>query len=105
MAHDAAGGIVPEYALDPTRSVRRPVRDDHHACVLGIADADAAAVMERHPGRPAGAIEQRVEQGPVGYRIRPVLHRLGLAVGTCYRAAVEMVAANNNRSLEFATSH
>jgi hypothetical protein len=34
--------------------------------VLRVAHADAAAVMQRHPGRAAGGVEQRVEQRPVG---------------------------------------
>ena len=57
-----------------TRSMRcaaasRAVADDHHAGVLRVAHADAAAVVERHPGRAAGGVEQRVEQRPVGDRV------------------------------------
>ena len=46
MAHDARRRIVPQHALDPFRGGIGPIADDHHAGVLRIADANAAAVME-----------------------------------------------------------
>ena len=51
---------------------------------------------------PAGGVEQGVEQGPVADRVAAVLHRLGLAVGRGDRAAVEMVAADDDRRRDFA---
>src|SRR5439155_19359782 len=53
VAHDAAGRIIPEHARDPLRRFRRTVGDDHHAGMLGIADTDAAAMVQRDPGRAA----------------------------------------------------
>jgi hypothetical protein len=75
---------------------------DHHAGVLAEAHADAAAVVERHPGRAGRGVEQRVQQRPVGDGVGAVLHRLGLAVGRGDRAAVEVVAADDDRGLQFA---
>ena len=41
---------------------------------------DAAAVVERHPGRARRGVEERVEQRPVRHGIAAITHRLGLAV-------------------------
>src|SRR5687768_7077546 len=102
MAHDAGGGVVPEDALEATCRLVGAVGDDDHAGVLRIAHADPAAVMERNPGRAAGGVEQSVEQGPVADRVAAVPHRLGFAVGRGDTAAVEMVAADDDRGGDFA---
>src|SRR5437879_9706709 len=73
--------------------------------MLRIAHADAAAVVDRDPGRAARAVEQRVEEGPVGHGIRAVLHRLGLAVGAGHRARIEVVSADDDRRLQLPVSH
>src|SRR5947207_968182 len=52
MTHDPRRRIVPKHPLDTTRGLRRSVGDNHHAGVLRIADADAAAVMQRDPRGP-----------------------------------------------------
>ena len=82
-----------------------PSADDHHAGVLRIAHADAAAVVERHPSRARRGVEQRVEQRPVADGVAAVLHALGLAVGRGDAAAVEMVAADDDRRRDFAVPH
>src|SRR5262245_29617764 len=97
MAHHARGGIVPQHALDASGGVGRAVADDHHAGVLGEADADAAAVVQRHPGGPGGTVQQRVQHRPVGDGVGAVLHGLGLAVGRGDRAGIEVVATNDDR--------
>ena len=51
VAHDAGAGIVGEDALEAAVGFRRAVADDHHPGMLGKADPDAAAVMDRNPGR------------------------------------------------------
>src|SRR3546814_4447765 len=65
--------------------------------MLRIAHADPAAMMERHPGRAARGVEQRVEERPVADRVAAVLHRLGFAVGRGDRARIEMVAADDDK--------
>jgi hypothetical protein len=59
------------------------VRDDHHARMLREAHADAAAVVQRHPGRAARGVQQRVEQRPVAHGVEPSfidsVSRFGLA--------------------------
>ena len=75
------------------------VGDDDHAGVNRVPDADAAAVVQRHPAGAAGGVEHRVEQRPVGDRVGAVLHRLGLAVGRSDRAGIEMVPADDERRL------
>ena len=51
---------------------------------------------------PRRGVEQGVEQRPVGDRVAAVLHALGLAVGRGDAAAVEMVAADDDRRRDFA---
>ena len=81
MAHHAGARIVPQHALEAARRIIRAVADDDHAGMLRIAHADAAAMMQRNPGGAARRVEQCIEQGPVGDRIRSVEHRFRLAVG------------------------
>jgi hypothetical protein len=81
----AARASVPSATLDLARVDR-------------AADADAAAVVERHPGSAGRRVEQRVQQRPVGDRVGAVLHRLGLAVRRRHGAGVEVVAADHDRA-------
>ena len=78
------------------------VGDDHHAGVQRVADADAAAVMHRHPGGAGRGVEQRVQDRPVGDRVAAVAHAFGLAVGRGDRSGVEMIAADHDRRLDHA---
>ena len=105
MAHDARRGIVGQDALQPARRRLGAVGDDDHAGVLRITDPDAAAIVDRNPGRTGGAVEKGVQQRPVGNRVRAVAHRLGLAVRARHRAGVEVIAADDDRRLEFARRH
>ncbi len=61
--------------------------------------------MDRHPGRAAGGVEQRIQQRPVRHRIGAVAHRFGLAVRTGDRAGIQVIAADDDRRLELATRH
>src|SRR5882672_11841832 len=99
MTHDPRRWIVPKHPLDAARSLSRPVGDNHHAGVLRIAYADTSTVMQRDPRRPAGTVEQRIEQRPVGHSIRAIAHRFGFAVRARNRAAVEMIATDDDRRL------
>ena len=105
MPHHAGGRIVPQHARQPRIGLDAAVAHDHHAGVLREAHAHAAAVVQRHPGGARGAVEQRVQQRPVGHRVRSVAHRLGFAVGRGDRSRVEMIAANHDRRREFARAH
>ena len=67
-----------------------------------VADADAAAVVDAHPRRAGGDVQERVEDRPVGDRVGAVAHRLGLAVRRGDRARVEVVAADHDRRLDVA---
>ena len=105
MTHYAGAGVVPQYARDTPVCFFATVADDHEARVLRIAHADATAVVDGYPGRPARRIQQRIQQRPVGYRIGTVSHRFGFAIRACHRAAVEMVAADDHRCLQFTVAH
>ena len=69
--------------------------------MLRIADADAAAVMDRYPRRAARGREKGIEQRPIGNRVAAVHHRFGLAIGARDRARVEVVAADDDRRFQF----
>ena len=97
MADDAHAGIAGQHALEPPVGLGRAVGDDHHAGVDRVADADAAAVVDRHPGGAGGGVEQRVQDRPVGDGVAAVAHALGLAVGRGDRAGVEVIAADDDR--------
>ena len=101
-----------EYFMDITRLVARrstcmrrqvgAVGHDDHACVLAVADTHTTAVMDADPTGTGGGVHERVEHGPVGDRVRTILHRFGLAIGACDRTRVEVVAADDDRRLQLA---
>src|SRR5690349_23633802 len=57
--------------------------------------------METYPGRAARAVEQSIEYRPIRNRVGAVFHPFGFAIGTCHRARIEVVAANDYRRAEF----
>ena len=59
----------------------------------------------RDPRGAAGDVDQRVEQRPVGHRVRAVAHGLGLALGRGDRAGVEVVAPDDDRRAQLAAGH
>src|SRR5210317_907319 len=73
--------------------------------MLRVAHADPSAVVNGHPGRPARRVQQRIQKGPVRYRVRAVAHTLGLAIRARHGSAVEMVAADDDRCLQFAVAN
>ena len=81
VAHDAGARIIPQDAGDAGVGFLRSVADDHEAGVLRVPHPNAATVMEAYPGRAAGGVEQRIEQGPVADGIGTVAHGFGFAVG------------------------
>src|SRR5258707_6875606 len=105
MTHDPRRWIVPKHTLDAARSLWRSVGDNHHAGVLRIADSDASAVMQRDPCGPAGTVEQRIEQRPVGHSVRAVAHSFGLAVQARNRAAAEMIATDDDLRIQLPAPH
>ena len=90
-------GSAVEHAFEALRGVVRSVGDDDHPGVDRVADPDTAAVMDADPRRARGSVEERVEDRPVGDRVRAVAHRLGLAVRRGDRARVEVIPADHHR--------
>src|SRR5258708_20233352 len=95
VSHHAGGGIVPQHAADALGCLWCAITDNHHAGVLRKAHADAAAVVQRHPGRAARAIQKRIQKRPIRHRIRAVLHRFGFAVGGSDRAGIQVISAHH----------
>ena len=97
MADDAHAGVDGQDPFQAFGRFRRAVGDNDLPGVQAVADAHAAAVVEADPGRAAGGVDQRVEDGPVGDGVGAVFHAFGFAVGAGDGAAVEVVAADHNR--------
>src|SRR5579884_4370790 len=57
MTHDAHPAIRRQHAFQAFASVVRAVGDHHHSGMQAVSDADAAAVMERHPVRARRSVE------------------------------------------------
>ena len=73
--------------------------------MLRVADADAAAVVNRNPRCARGGIHERVQERPIRDRVAPVEHALGLAIRRRNRAGVEVIAPDHDRRLHFAAFH
>src|SRR5258708_5339970 len=99
MPDDPHPGVVSQNAAQPGRSRIRAVRHDDHSGMDAIAHSDPAAMMKAYPGGSAGGIDKGVENGPVGYGIASVEHRLRFAVGRGNGAGVEMITTDDNRGL------
>ena len=97
VAHDARPRVGGEHALEARGRRPRPVGDDDHARVDRVSDPHAAAVVDADPGRARGGVEKRVEDRPVGDRVRAVPHRLRLAVRRGDRPRVEVVPPDHDR--------
>ena len=105
VAHDAGARVGGQHALELLRGQRGAVGDAHHSGVDRAPDAHAASVMDGDPGGARGGVDQRVEQRPVGDRVRAVGHRLGLAIGGGHRAGVQVVAPDHDRRRQLARGH
>ncbi len=97
-------GIARQHPFELGGGEVAAVGDAHHPGVDRAADADAAAVVDAHPRRPARRVDEGVEQRPVGDRVGAVGHRLGLAVRRRHRAGVEVVAADDDRRRHLAAA-
>jgi hypothetical protein len=58
-----------------------------------------------HPRGAAAGVDERVQQRPVGDRVRPVEHRFRLAVRRGNRSGVEVVAPDHDRRRELSAAH
>ena len=105
MTCHADPGIGGEHPLQPRVRIGGAVGDDDHAGVQRLADADAAAVMHRHPRRATRRVEQRIQDRPVGDGVAAVAHGLRLAVRRGDGSGIEMIAADDHGCADLAASH
>ena len=70
-----------------------------------VADPDPAAVVDAHPGCACGGVNQRVENGPVGDRIRSIAHPLCLAVRAGDRSGIEVVTPDDDGCCQLPRTH
>ncbi len=105
MPHHATGWIVPQYARNTPVCIDAAVADDNESGMLRVAHADAAAMVQRHPGGAARGAQEGVEHRPVRNSIAAVQHRFRFPIGTRHRTAVEVVTAYYDRCLELAAPY
>src|SRR5690606_31677314 len=80
MAHDAAGRVIPQDALDASCGFGGAVANDDLSGVLREANADSAAVVDRDPSGAGCAVEQRVEHRPIRDGVGAIAHPFRLAI-------------------------
>jgi hypothetical protein len=96
VTDDAHGGIVGKTKPESLVCLVAAVGDGDEPGVLAVSHADAAAVMEAHPGGSAGDAGGEVEQSPVGDGIGAIEHGFGFAVGAGDGTGVEVIAADDD---------
>ncbi len=83
MPHHAHARVDGEHPLEPSVGTLSALCHDHHARVQRIADADAAAVVDRDPGGPAAVLISalRIGQSAIASEpsFMPSVSRLGEA--------------------------
>src|SRR3954453_23615312 len=60
MSHDTRSRIVPQHTLNATCGGWRSITDNDDARMLGVANANTAAVVDGHPTGAASCIHQRI---------------------------------------------
>src|ERR1035437_8663132 len=100
MANDAHAWIGGQHALDALRHRVGAIGDRDLSGVQRVANAYSAAVVDRNPRGSRGRIQQGIQQRPVGYGVTAVFHAFGFAERRSYRAAIEVIAPNHDRSLD-----
>src|SRR5437868_2155360 len=70
-----------------------------------VPPSPLAGVPPSPAARAGSGVREHVEDRLVGDRIRAVLHRLRLAVRRRDRAAIEVIAADDDRRLHLAGAH
>ena len=105
MTKNTHARVAGEDALKAAFRIISPVGDDNHSSMLRKTDANAAAVVDRYPGRACGSVNQRIEERPICDRVAAVEHSFGFAIRRCDRACVEMIAPDDNRRFDFTALH
>src|ERR1700683_2492448 len=105
MANDPHTRISREHALDAPGHLVATISNGDLSGVQRVANAHAAAVVNRNPRRSGGRVQQSIQQRPIGDRVRAVLHALSLAKRRRHRAAIEMIAANHDRRFDLPLLH
>ena len=98
MSCNPCARVAPQAASQFLAPFHRSVGHDAEPGVDRKPHPYPPAMMHRDPGGSAGSVEQGVQDRPVGDRVAPVEHRLGLAERGGDGAGIEMIAADNDRS-------
>ena len=105
MAHHPCSRIIRQHPSQPPVRHFRAIGHAHHPRVNRIPDPNPATMMQTHPARPARRIQHRIQQRPVSNRIRPIHHRLRLAVRRRHRPRIQMIPPNHQRRIYFPLLH
>src|SRR6266852_2258366 len=105
MPNHAHARIGRQHALDALGHHVGAVGDRDLPSVQRVADAHAAAVVDRDPRRARRSIHQRIQQRPVGHRVRAIFHAFGFAKRRSHRATIQVIAPKHDGSFDRAFSH
>jgi hypothetical protein len=99
-AGDAVVDVPREQQADARRRLGAAVQHEAEAAVDDLAPADAAAVVQRHPGGAAERVAHAVLHRHVGAHARAVRHVGSLSVRTVRPAHVVVVPADYDLALK-----
>src|SRR6266705_1582862 len=105
VARNTDPRVIRQHAIEALGHLIGAVGNDHLSGMQRVANSRAAPVVKRDPTRAGSRVQQRVEDGPIGDRVTPILHAFSLSERGSDGAAVQMVAANDDRSFNFSGFH
>src|SRR5690554_1369991 len=105
MAHDACARITGQHSLQPFFGCVAAIGYHHHTGVDGVSHPYTATMMHRNPAGSVDGINEGIKNGPIGNGIAAILHGFSLPVGGGHRTTVQMIAANDNESLNLSLPH
>jgi len=86
VSDDAHAWVRGQDSFQPESCLGSSIRYNDLSRMLGISHAHAATMMEGNPCRAADRVDHRVEDRPIGDRIRSIFHGFSLAIRGSHRA-------------------
>ena len=93
MPQNAEAGVAIQHVAQALGGGCRSIRDERETRAFAII----GKAVDGHEVGPRCAVEQGIQDRPIGYRVAAVFHRFGLAVGGSHAACIEVVAAYDDR--------
>jgi hypothetical protein len=97
VTNDSHAGVGGQDAAKANFGFDGSVGHNDLASMKAVTHTHATAMVKTDPGRPAGRVEKRIQDWPVGDGIAAISHGFGLSVRRSDTSAIKMIATNNNR--------